>query len=75
MDGMESQQILDDDPIFNIITSTVLFGQTWTKQGLDMFCTDCQIMDQQKNYQNTYVFICNIQFDITCLFLINILII
>lgn len=75
MDGMESQQILDDDPIFNIITSTVLFGQTWTKQGLDMFCTDCQIIDQQKNYQNTYVFIWNIHFDITCMFLINIVII
>ncbi|KAK9501616.1 hypothetical protein O3M35_012310 [Rhynocoris fuscipes] len=32
-----------DDPIFNIITSTVHYGQSWTKRSMDTnYCTDCQ---------------------------------
>ncbi|KAG7307118.1 hypothetical protein JYU34_007261 [Plutella xylostella] len=38
----------DDDPVFNIVTSTVYYGSTWTKHGFDMFCTDCQIYEQQR---------------------------
>lgn len=38
----------EDDPIFNIITSTVFYGNTWTKHGFDMFCTDCQVYEQQR---------------------------
>lgn len=37
----------EDDSVFNIITSTVYYGNTWTKHGFDMFCTDCQIYEQQ----------------------------
>lgn len=48
----EKQRIADEDPIFNIITSTVLYGHTWTKQGFDLFCTDCQILEQQRYYDN-----------------------
>lgn len=31
-----------DDPIFNIITSTVHFGKSWTKRSAENYCTDCQ---------------------------------
>lgn len=31
-----------DDPIFNIITSTVHNGKTWTKKSAENYCTDCQ---------------------------------
>lgn len=31
-----------DDPIFNIITSTVHFGKSWTKKSAENYCTDCQ---------------------------------
>ncbi|XP_077302720.1 uncharacterized protein LOC143923088 isoform X2 [Arctopsyche grandis] len=54
MDGVESQRPSEDDAVFNIITSTVLFGQTWTKQGFDLFCADCHVMDQQRHFQNMY---------------------
>lgn len=37
------QFVTEDDPIFNIITSTVHFGHSWTKQsGMDYYCSDCQ---------------------------------
>lgn len=38
----------EEDTVFNIITSTVYYGNTWTKHGFDMFCTDCQIYEQQR---------------------------
>jgi len=31
-----------DDPIFNIITSTVHHGKSWTKRGVENHCTNCQ---------------------------------
>lgn len=31
-----------DDPIFNIITSTVHYGKAWTKRSAENYCTDCQ---------------------------------
>lgn len=33
--------VLEDDPVFNIITSTVHFGEYWSKQGVEYYCTDC----------------------------------
>lgn len=32
---------LEDDPIFNIITSTVHFGQSWVKQGVEYYSSNC----------------------------------
>ncbi|GJQ84069.1 hypothetical protein Trydic_g10527 [Trypoxylus dichotomus] len=46
--GSGPQFITDDDPIFNIITSTVHFGQSWIKQGVEYYCTHCQNV-QSKN--------------------------
>lgn len=39
-----------DDPIFNIITSTVHYGKTWTKRGLEnnYYCTDCEKFNDTK---------------------------
>lgn len=37
----EGQFVTEDDPIFNIITSTVHFGSSWTKQSVEYYCTDC----------------------------------
>ncbi|XP_066995577.1 uncharacterized protein [Anabrus simplex] len=34
--------ISDNDHIFNIITSTIHFGKSWTKQSIEYYCTDCQ---------------------------------
>lgn len=31
----------DTDQIFHIITSTILHGQSWTKAGVEYYCTDC----------------------------------
>ncbi|KAG8224221.1 hypothetical protein J437_LFUL002677 [Ladona fulva] len=41
----EEQTTIDDDPIFNIITSTVHFGTAWTKRSVEYYCTDCQSMN------------------------------
>ncbi|XP_046391209.1 tetratricopeptide repeat protein 17-like [Ischnura elegans] len=38
----DEQPTIDDDPIFNIITSTVHFGTAWTKRSVEYYCTDCQ---------------------------------
>ncbi|GBP14155.1 hypothetical protein EVAR_102820_1 [Eumeta japonica] len=48
-DESDKPRVPDDDPIFNIITSTVFYGNTWTKHGFDMFCTDCQMYEQQRS--------------------------
>lgn len=39
-----------DDPIFNIITSTVHYGKTWTKRGIEnnFYCTDCDRFNDTK---------------------------
>lgn len=36
-----SEEIFDD-PIFNILVSTVHYGNSWTKRSGDNFCADCQ---------------------------------
>ncbi|KAH9636811.1 hypothetical protein HF086_017014 [Spodoptera exigua] len=47
-DESDKSRMNEEDPIFNIVTSTVYYGNTWTKHGFDMFCTDCQIYEQQR---------------------------
>lgn len=45
-----------DDPIFNIITSTVHYGKTWTKRGVDnnnFYCTDCEKFNDTKSNSET----------------------
>lgn len=39
-----------DDPIFNIITSTVHYGNSWTKRGVENYCTDCQVINSTEGY-------------------------
>ncbi|KPJ07886.1 Tetratricopeptide repeat protein 17 [Papilio machaon] len=54
-DETEKSKISEEDAVFNIITSTVYYGNTWTKHGFDMFCTDCQvalIFTKKKLYKN-----------------------
>lgn len=41
-----------DDPIFNIITSTVHYGKSWTKRSLETFCSDCQKTNSTYNIRN-----------------------
>nr|AGC92655.1 tetratricopeptide repeat protein 17-like protein [Heliconius erato] len=47
-DDSDKTKITEEDAVFNIITSTVYYGNTWTKHGFDMFCTDCQMYEQQR---------------------------
>ncbi|CAG5012105.1 unnamed protein product [Parnassius apollo] len=47
-DDNEKSKVSEEDAVFNIITSTVYYGNTWTKHGFDMFCTDCQPYEQQR---------------------------
>lgn len=35
------QFISEDDPVFNIITSTVHLGTSWVKERMEYFCTNC----------------------------------
>lgn len=35
------QFLTEDDPVFNIITSTVHMGDSWTKRGAEYYCTNC----------------------------------
>ncbi|KAI5638535.1 hypothetical protein NE865_08852 [Phthorimaea operculella] len=48
-DDAEKPRMNEEDAVFNIITSTVYYGNTWTKHGFDMFCTDCQVYEQQRS--------------------------
>ncbi|OWR44821.1 uncharacterized protein LOC116767373 [Danaus plexippus] len=48
-DDSDKPKINENDKVFNIITSTVYYGNTWTKHGFDMFCTDCQMYEQQRS--------------------------
>lgn len=43
-----AQFVTEDDPVFNIITSTVLLGQSWVKHGVEYYCTNCHTL-QSKN--------------------------
>uniref|UniRef100_A0A1B6D116 Uncharacterized protein n=1 Tax=Clastoptera arizonana TaxID=38151 RepID=A0A1B6D116_9HEMI len=44
-----------DDPIFNIITSTVHFGKTWTKRSVENYCTDCQTINGTSHVSESYM--------------------
>ena len=33
--------ITEDDPVFNIITSTVHLGRSWVKEKVEYYCTNC----------------------------------
>ncbi|PSN34156.1 hypothetical protein C0J52_10061 [Blattella germanica] len=43
--GINNEHVTDSDQIFNIITSTIHYGKTWTKQSLEYYCTDCQAIN------------------------------
>lgn len=32
---------LKNDPIFNILTSTMYFGQSWIKESVEYYCSNC----------------------------------
>lgn len=38
-----------EDTIFNIITSTVHYGKSWTKRSSENYCTDCQSVNASSN--------------------------
>lgn len=42
-DFKERPYVIDDDPVFNIITSTVRFGQSWIKKGIEYYCIECNL--------------------------------
>lgn len=50
------QFIIDDDPVFNIITSTVHLGQSWVKERVEYYCTNCPSMKTDKAFGNTTLF-------------------
>lgn len=39
----------ENDHIFDIITSTIHFGKSWTKQSMEYYCTDCQSINYSTN--------------------------
>lgn len=43
--------LIEDDQIFNIITSTMHFGQNWIKRGMDFYCNQCNmaLLDERDN--------------------------
>ncbi|VVD00438.1 unnamed protein product [Leptidea sinapis] len=47
-DDSEKSKLSENDVAFNILTSTVYYGNTWTKNSYEMFCTDCHAYDQQR---------------------------
>lgn len=38
-----------EDPIFNIIVSTVHYGNSWTKKSSDGFCIECRKINKTQN--------------------------
>lgn len=50
-----AQFITEDDPVFNIITSTVHLGQTWTKHGVEYYCTNCHTVQPKTISTDKYV--------------------
>lgn len=56
--GNGPQFVTDDDPIFNIITSTVHFGQSWIKQGVEYYCTHCQNSHAKITQEKYVVSVC-----------------
>lgn len=53
--GLSEGHLIEDDPVFNIITSTVHFGQFWSKQGLEYYCTDCSNIRNNQGLSEKYV--------------------
>ncbi|XP_044271216.1 uncharacterized protein LOC123015515 isoform X2 [Tribolium madens] len=43
------QFITEDDPIFNIITSTVHLGHSWIKERVEHYCTNCHVKNLNTN--------------------------
>ena len=43
--GISNEHITDSDQIFSIITSTIHYGKTWTKQSMEYYCTECQAIN------------------------------
>lgn len=50
-----AQFVTEDDPVFNIITSTVHLGQTWTKHGVEYYCTNCHTVQPKTISTDKYV--------------------
>lgn len=55
--------VVEDDPVFNIITSTVHFGQFWSKHSVEYYCTDCQQFDKtpegfNEKYVKQSIYVC-----------------
>lgn len=44
--------LTEDDPIFNIITSTVHYGQSWIRQDNEYFCTSCRTISPKLTLRN-----------------------
>lgn len=44
-----AQFITEDDPVFNIITSTVHLGETWIKHGVEYYCTNCHTVQAKSD--------------------------
>ncbi|KAB0795352.1 hypothetical protein PPYR_12191 [Photinus pyralis] len=44
--------LTEEDPIFNIITSTVHYGQSWIRQDNEYFCTSCRTISPKLTLRN-----------------------
>lgn len=47
-----AQFVTEDDPVFNIITSTVHMGQSWEKHGVEYYCTNCHTVQPKSERFN-----------------------
>lgn len=50
--SLPNTHILEDDPVFNIITSTVHYEQSWVKQDEEYFCTNCRTIQPKTLQKN-----------------------
>ncbi|KAF5291998.1 hypothetical protein FQA39_LY14115 [Lamprigera yunnana] len=50
--SVPNTHITQDDPIFNIITSTVHYGQSWVRQDNEYFCTSCRTVQPKLSHKN-----------------------
>lgn len=48
-DSQGAQFITEDDPVFNIITSTVHMGEKWVKHGVEYYCTNCHTVQAKSD--------------------------
>lgn len=51
-----TQFITEDDPVFNIITSTVHLGQSWIKHSVEYYCTNCHTIQQKTFSTEKYAY-------------------